>query len=49
MKDLTPEHKAFLAHLDVCEQCREQPLNLCAAGVALIHAAVRSIREKAAP
>jgi hypothetical protein len=40
---LLPAHKAaadFHDHLDECEQCREQPFNLCATGDRLIKACV---------
>lgn len=38
---LLPAHKAaadFHDHLDGCEQCREQPFNLCPTGDRLIRA-----------
>jgi hypothetical protein len=42
----------FHAHLDVCEQCRNHPFNLCPLGDRLLHSAAQeaagdnSIREK---
>jgi hypothetical protein len=39
---MTVAHKAFNAHLDQCKQCREQPFNLCPAGVLLLTAAALS-------
>lgn len=33
----------FHAHLDLCEQCREHPLDLCEAGARLLTAAGRSV------
>ena len=40
---MAPKMDAFHAHLDVCKQCREHPLNLCPLGNGLIRAAVESI------
>jgi hypothetical protein len=33
------ERSAYLAHLDACQQCRENPFNHCAEGYALLTAA----------
>lgn len=40
---LTTEHQAFHAHLDICEQCRERPFDLCRVGDALLRNAVQSL------
>ena len=33
----------FHNHLDVCQQCANQPFNMCPVGVDLLHKAVESI------
>jgi hypothetical protein len=33
---MKPDVNAFHDHLDVCKQCREHPMNLCAVGAALL-------------
>jgi hypothetical protein len=38
----SPEDE-FHAHLDVCNQCQDNPFSLCATGASLIRAAVGSI------
>lgn len=38
-----PKMDAFHAHLDVCKQCFNHPLELCPIGNGLIRAAVESI------
>lgn len=38
----TDETRAFDAHLGACQQCREHPFDLCAAGQDLLQRAVRS-------
>ena len=38
----------FHAHLDICEQCREHPFNLCDVGDRLLHSAVEESTAEAA-
>lgn len=35
----------FHAHLDVCQQCREHPFQLCAYGMVLINVAATEIAQ----
>jgi len=37
----------FHAHLDICEQCREHPFQLCPTGVLLITSAVADLAVEA--
>jgi hypothetical protein len=39
-------NQEFHDHLDICEQCRNHPLHLCAVGVRLLYA---SVTNSAAP
>jgi hypothetical protein len=39
---LGPQHRAFHAHLDVCAQCRENPIGMCVTGRELLREAVDS-------
>lgn len=40
------DRDAFHAHLDVCRQCREQPMNLCPAGAPLLRVAALGKEKK---
>lgn len=38
----TDATRAFHAHLDACQQCREHPFDLCSTGAVLLKAAATS-------
>jgi hypothetical protein len=40
---MTDQEEKFHAHLDVCKRYREEPFNLCPAGVMLLNASGESM------
>lgn len=44
-----PDENIFHQHLDICEQCRKQPFNLCTAGHLALIKAVNVICDENKP
>jgi hypothetical protein len=42
-------NQEFHDHLDICEQCRNHPLHLCAIGARLLYATVAHVNVKGEP
>ncbi len=43
MPDISRDHAKFHAHLDICQQCREHPLDLCPIGDGLLTGRLKSM------
>ena len=47
LERVIPEGEKFHAHLDICEQCRENPFDLCDEGAKLLISEAEKIADSA--